>query len=236
MESIEECTTSFAAIIAQCCVDQSLDGGEIQIRDRMIYEVYIGSSEHHRDVLNEATIEGRGSRDDQDDMDDLLHLIGSRSLESRAGTKKPAALAKPPANKPGSKPLPIGKLKPTPTPDSTPDSTPSKPSSSLSSKAAPPKSCKQIYDLAFQGAVAEALELEQEETRLDGAAAMIRRDLYVGSMTSRRSILDLEKRTPNDGKGCGIAKFNALDYPEPAKMVSVQLHLLDGFANVSALL
>ncbi|KAF9690792.1 hypothetical protein EKO04_011153 [Ascochyta lentis] len=142
-QSIEECAASFAAIIAQCLVDQSADGGKVQLGDGVTYEVYHDNSEDHPDVLDATTIEERGPQDDQNDMDDLLHLMGSGGLESRAGKKKPAAPAKPPANKPGSKPLPIGKPKPTPTPakptPSKPTPTPSKPSSSSAAKAAPTK-------------------------------------------------------------------------------------------------
>ena len=242
-QSIEECTTSFAAIIAQCYVDQSLDGGEVQSGTGVTYEVYHDDSEYH-DVLDETTIDERDYQADQDDMDDLLHMMGSSGLERRAGMKKPAKApaapkspaapakppmapakpptapakppvvpAKPPTNKPGSTPSPIGKPKPTPTPSPTP-------------KPAPTKSCKQIYDIAVRDVLAESLQLEQEETRLDGAA-IAGRDLYVGSMTSRRSMLELEKRTSKKGSGCDVKKFNALDYPESKNMVRTQLHFTE---------
>lgn len=198
-KSIEECTASFSAIIAQCYLDQGLHGGHIHGEDEATYEVYHGGS----------MVEERDSQDDQDDIDDLLHLMDSRGLENRAPPpKKPATPVKPPPKQPNSKPLPIGKPRPTPTP------TPSAP------KPAPPKSCKQIYDIAFQDVLAEALELEQEES-LSLRAAEIEEPNYVGGMTSRRNMVDLEKRTPKKGTGCGIQKFDALEYPEPDKMVCV---------------
>jgi hypothetical protein len=206
-KSIEECTASFTAIIAQCYLGQSLHGGHIQGEDGATYEVYHGDS----------IIEERDSRDDQDDIDDLLHLMGSGSLENRAPpSKKPVTPVKPPPKQPDSRPLPIGKPKPTPTP------TPSAP------KPAPTKSCKQIYDIAFQDVLAEALELEQEEP-LSRRAAAIDEHNYVGGMTSRRNMVDLEKRTKKPGSACGIKTFDALEYPESGVMVRVQTHPADNF-------
>jgi hypothetical protein len=206
-KSIKECTASFAAIIAQCYLDQGLHGGSVHGEDEATHEVYHG----------DPIIEERDSQDDQDDIDDLLHLMGSRGLENRAQPpKKPATPVNPPPKQPNSKPLPIGKPKPTPTP------TPSAP------KPAPPKSCKQIYNIAFQDVLAEALELEQEET-LSRRAAAIDGSNYVGGMTSRRKMVDLEKRTEKKGTGCGIQTFNALDYPESDKMVHVQTRPANNF-------
>lgn len=201
-QSIEECRTSFAVIITQCVGSKNLDGGEVIGMDGVTYQVY-----HDDDFVKE--------RDVQEDEDDLK---GSRNLEARAG-KPPKSPTKPPPKTPAKedpKSFPIGKPKPAPVmpkPSPTPSS---------SNNATPTKSCKQIYEIAFADVVAEDSELQKEERQLDSAEAVARRDFYVGSMTGLSSMMNLDKRTKKEGKGCGFNKFTALDYPEPTKMVCLR--------------
>ena len=225
IQSIEECTASFAAIIAQCFLEQQLGGGEVQAEAGVTYEVYLDNAEQHDEDSNETYIEEREVQMGQYHLDDLLHLMGSQGLEARAGKGKPAAPAKPPVKKPDSKPLPIGKPKPTPPPKPTP--TPKSPQSSTSSasKVVPTKSCKQIYDIVIKDLVSEALELQAEETQLDNAGAIARRG-YVGSMTNLGNMKNLDRRAKKSGKACGVNLFHALDYPEADNMVRIYVHSL----------
>jgi hypothetical protein len=213
-QSAEECKTSFATIIAQCIDGRNVDGGEVDSKSGVVYEIYHYGPEHDDREPGEFHIKARDVVDfehgngehEHDGFADLLEMIGhDSSFEARAPkggkAKTPKAKPKPAPPKPAPKPKPKP-AKPKPTkPKPTPKS---KTSSSV--KAGPTKTCKQIYALASKPE--------------RGAVVQRGFDTYVGGMSHIEARV-AAKTTPKKGSACKIGRFNALNYPKQVDLVRI---------------
>lgn len=208
-QSLEECKTSFATIIGQCIEGMNVNGGVVEGKDGVFYEIF------NRGVGDDGTKEFRfekrstgdlESENEDHDFGDLMESLAYGSLDARAPKVK---AKKPTTKKPATKKPEVKKPTPTPRPATKTKSQSVKASKTSSSiKTGPTKTCDQLYELAVASREKAALidSKREVETKSRG---------FVGSR------IQIEKRASQKRTlACGVT-FNALKYPNARQMVCV---------------